>query len=255
MNLSHEFRTPLSLMHTSLQMAKRRLKKTNLNEETRNKFNIYMNTIKNNNYRLLKLVNNLLDLHKIDDAKYNMHFQNKDIVNTVKKIILSILEHSKAKHKSIKFNSELEKKIIRFDPFKIERVIINLIANALKFTVPGDEINVNIKETDNNILISVKDTGMGIPEDRQETIFNKFDHADSSLSRPNEGSGLGLTIVRQIIKLHDGEIDLDSKVGEGSKFTIKLPIKKIPEEKVNDYDKKSTSIIERMDIEFSDIYE
>ena len=141
----------------------------------------------------------------------------------------------------------------------LSRALADMFGDDLPDTDRFDERStapaVNVKEEKNNVLISIKDTGMGIPEDKQELIFERFDQADNSLSRPNEGSGLGLPIAEEIIELHDGEIALESKVGDGSEFIIKLPIRKVSEQEIKKCNKKSDSMVERLDVEFSDIYQ
>lgn len=254
MGLSHEFRTPLNLMHTSLQMAKKKIEKISLDEDEKNRLYLYLSTIKKNNFRLLKLVNNLLDLYRIDNGQYNLNLQKVDIVDLVKKTTLSSIEYARTQHKLINFNSKIKRKKIFIDPFEIERIILNLLSNAFKNTSVGDEINVDIVEEGENILIIVKDTGVGISEKKHKSIFNKFYQVDNSLSRPAEGTGLGLSIVKEIVELHNGEICLKSKLGVGSEFIIKLPLKQMPEADEEYYNRQNESIIDRLSLEFSDIY-
>jgi signal transduction histidine kinase len=252
--LSHEFRTPLNLMHTSLQLFEMQFLKLKTNSKMKNKLKSYLNIIEQNNYRLLKLVNNLLDVTKMDSGKYTINLQNKNIVNSVKNIILSSKDIAEKQNKNLIFKSNIKYKIISFDPFEIERVLLNLISNAFKFTGPGDKIIARLKEEKGSVIIEVEDTGIGIPEKNQKEIFGKFSQVDSFHHRQGEGSGLGLSIVKLILEMHKGEILLESESGSGSIFTIRLPDRQIPENMVNEYQKNINETVDRLDVEYSDIY-
>jgi len=143
-----------------------------------------------------------------------------------------------------------------FDAEKIERILLNLISNATKFTNPGDEINVTLYYRDNQVIISVKDTGRGIKAEKLSQLFQRFKQIDPLLNRSHEGSGIGLTIVKALVEMHGGTIDVKSKYGEGTEFIICLPAKVIEEDndmKVrSDYTNQSN--VDNINIEFSDIY-
>ena len=143
-----------------------------------------------------------------------------------------------------------------FDSEKIERIILNLMSNAIKFTEPGGNIDVRIYDRNEYILISVKDTGRGIPKDMMEKVFDTFAQVDSSFTRNVEGSGLGLSLTRLLIKEHGGEISLKSELGKGSEFIINLPVKLVNNEyKTNDKDNITfKSSTEKIKMEFSDIF-
>ena len=144
--------------------------------------------------------------------------------------------------------------IIACDPDNIERIILNLLSNAIKFTKSGGEINVEIKTDDENVFISVIDTGIGIPIEMQEKIFDRFTQVDRATYRENVGTGIGLALVKSIVELHNGNIELKSELNKGSTFTVSLPIVKAKEEKILEPKNAFENNVERVSIEFSDIY-
>src|SRR6056297_1726822 len=252
MNLSNEFRTPLNLIHSTIQLLDMKLNKSDINIDDKYNFQKYLSLLTRNNYRLMKLVNNLLDLNEMDSGYYHIDIKNRDIVAIIKEIVTLCKGYANKLGKDIEFKSDVEEKIIAIDSFEIETLIINLLSNAIKYTEQGDEIFVNIKCEKGKVIIAVKDSGIGIPEDKQEGIFDKFHRLDISLTRKNEGSGLGLAIVKLIVEMHNGELNLYSKPGVGSKFIIKLPDKKLADDEIEGVD-KSLRMVDRINIEFSDI--
>lgn len=251
--LSHEFKTPLNLIFSSLKILNLEHQKY-LNKEGKEKATKYTGLIEQNSYRLLRLVNNVIDLTKLDMDFFDINKGNYDIISIIKKVTFSTEDYIINQNKILKLNTNVEKKIIACDPFNIERVMLNLLSNAIKFTNPGDEILVDIYEEDKNIVIIVEDTGIGIKKEMQDLIFDQFRQADESFTRNNEGSGIGLSIVKSLVELHEGDIRVESKVGEGSKFIINLPIKTINEEE-NRVDYTPDNLIDKISVEFSDIYE
>ena len=211
--------------------------------------------MKQNCYRLLRLINNFIDTSKIDSGYFHVQLQNIDIINVVESIVLSVADYIESKGISIIFDTEVEEKIISCDPNIIERVILNLLSNAIKFTPSGGSIKVNIYYRNDSILISVKDTGIGIPIEKQEAIFEKFVQVDKSLSRNREGSGIGLSLVKSLVELHHGTITLVSKPNEGSEFIIRFPAEPLtdPNASVDDYNLDENKV-EIIKMEFSDIY-
>ena len=213
--------------------------------------------MKQNCHRLLRLINNLIDITKIDSGYFDIDENNFDIVNIVENITLSVADYIENKGLTLIFDTFVEEKIIACDPEKIERIMLNLLSNAVKFTPVGGEILVAIKEWNrDNICISVKDTGKGIPKDKLDSIFERFVQVDKSLTRDNEGSGIGLSLVKLLVELHNGTISVQSKEGEGSEFIICLPCKLV--DKVNyevtSCDSRGENIIEKISLEFADIY-
>ena len=249
-NISHEFRTPLNVILGTLQLMEIR----NLKEGK--KSDRYTNIMKQNCYRLLRLVNNLIDITKIDSGYYDMNLGYYNIVKIVEDIALSVVQYVEGKGLWMEFDTDIEEKEICCDPDQIERIMLNLISNAIKFTKPGGKISVYIKDKGNSVIIGVKDTGIGIPKEKHHIIFERFRQIDKSLARENEGSGIGLSLVKSLVELHEGTISLISEPGCGSEFIIELPVN-LNKEKVNSYeatDAVNRKNIEKMNIEFSDIY-
>lgn len=252
-NISHELRTPLNLIFSALQVIEI---KTTSSRDKHISIERYITIIKQNCYRLLRIINNLIDITKIDAGHFFTHPQNKDIVHVVENIVMSVVDYVEGKGISITFDTEIEEKVMAFDPDAMERIVLNLLSNAIKFTPSGGSIQVNIYDKINSIVISVKDTGLGIPIEKQSCIFEKFVQVDKSLSRNKEGSGIGLSLVKELVSMHNGTIELESTLGKGSEFRIEIPVKLLHEDK-NSYDLNiytNENKVERIKIEFSDIY-
>ncbi len=246
-NLSHEFKTPLNLIFSSIQLMERQTSK--MSEENRKKMNNYIGISKQNSFRLLRLVNNLIDLTKFDSDSYKLNKRNIDIINLVKRVSFSVEDYVLAKGKVLEFNTSIKKLITACDPNQIERVLLNLLSNAVKFTDNGDTISVNIDKVKDNVIISVKDTGIGIEEEEQQNIFEDFKQISETLTRNFEGSGIGLSIVKAIIDMHEGDIKLESEKDIGSNFIIKLPIYTLEEEDVFQME----HLNDLVELEFSEI--
>ncbi len=252
-NISHELKTPLNVIFSSAQLLELYLKNGSI---SKNKNKIIKDTysIRQNCYRLIKLIGNIIDLSKIESGFFELNLCNKNIVSIVEDIVQSVSEYVHSKGLSIIFDTDTEEKIIACDPDKIERVILNLISNAIKFSESGDEIYVSVLDKDKVVEISVKDSGMGIDKNHLDAIFERFHQVDKSFTRNAEGSGIGLSLVKSIVELHDGKISAESKLGEGSIFKIELPSKTIEDKKDNGENKYDNSKIDMINIEFSDIY-
>ncbi|PRX30374.1 PAS domain S-box-containing protein [Orenia metallireducens] len=256
-NLSHEMRTPLNLIFSAVQMQEIYTKR-NLDKDNYNNLSKYSKIMRRNIYRLLRLINNLVDITKIDANFYDFNLQNHNIVELIDNIVLSVKDYLDSSAREISFESELFKRVITCDATNIERIMLNLLSNAVKFSNKGDKIIVRIFEEQQYIYISVKDTGIGIKEEQKKIIFERFGQADKSFTRRKEGSGIGLVIVKLLVEMHGGEIEVESEYGKGSEFIIKLPNIVLEKE---DIEFAATEIslkeelIDRIDIEFSDIYE
>ncbi|WP_158219978.1 sensor histidine kinase [Tissierella sp. P1] len=249
--ISHEFKTPLNIILGSIQL----LESSDItnHEEFYGIFNKYIKLQKQNSYRLLRLINNFIDINKIEDNHIKIKLCNNDIVKVVEDITMSIVEYTKLKDISIIFDTDVEEKIIAFDADMVERIMLNLLSNSIKFTERGGEIEVNIYNEEAKVKISVKDNGIGIPEDKLEMIFDRFGQVENSLRRRTEGSGIGLSLVKSLVELHEGTISVQSEFGRGTEFIIELPDKIID----NDFiakNEENTFNAERIHVEFSDIY-
>lgn len=254
-NLYHEIKTPINIIYSCIQLLD--INKKNGEKSLSDAYNKYEHTLKQNCYRLLRLVNNLVDMTKIDSGYMKLIFINCEIVSLVEDITLSIVPYVESKNINIVFDTYIEELKIRCDPESMERVILNLLSNAIKFTDNNGNISVFIEADEKYVFIRVKDDGIGISEDIREEIFNRFVQEDKSFNRKKEGSGIGLALVKSLVELHDGEVYLE-KVSKGSEFVVKLPNIKIDEE-LDVYNKvmdaESKPLVQKINIEFSDIYE
>ena len=252
-NISHELRTPLNIILSTAQLLNLYNKDKKIDY---NRIDKSIHAIKQNCYRLLRLINNVMDMSKIESNFLGMNLQNYNIVSVVEEITLDCQQYIESKGLTLEFDTEIEEKIMACDADKIERIILNLFSNSVKNTKVGDKITVNIYDENEYIVISVKDTGIGIPEDKLEIIFERFRQTDALLTRSHEGSGIGLSLVKALVEMHGGEIFANSKVGYGSEFSIRLPIRMLSNEESNSQRNNliMDTNIEKIDIEFSDIY-
>ena len=252
--ISHEFKTPLTVINSAIQ-AMELLCKSELSEKAKG----FLNKIRQNSNRQLKLVNNLLDITRMKTGYLKNNRTEIDIVFFSKFITDSITLYAEQKGIRITFSTSLRKKLIWIDKEKYERILLNLLSNAVKFTPKGKSVAVKVYQKIVNgkckVCIEVTDKGVGIPEDKKSLIFERFGQVDNSLSRQAEGTGIGLYLVKMLVELLDGEILLESKVDVGSKFIVRFPIEKCkgsPGEpcrnEINDL-----RLIPAMNIEFSDI--
>ncbi|HWQ79248.1 MAG TPA: HAMP domain-containing sensor histidine kinase, partial [Anaerovoracaceae bacterium] len=202
----------------------------------------------------LRLVNNMIDITKIDSGFYDLGLQNLDIVRVVENITMSVSDYIRSKSVNLIFDTDFEERIIAFDPDSIERIMLNLLSNAVKFSKEGGTIHVNMHNTEEEVIVSVRDTGIGIPEDKKELIFDRFRQVDKSLTRNHEGSGIGLALVKSLVGMHGGSISVQSDHGIGTIFIFSLPAKTTQDEKVPPAEKKPKPNIEKIHLEFSDIY-
>ncbi|WP_053985903.1 ATP-binding protein [Niameybacter massiliensis] len=254
-NLSHEFKTPLTLIMSALQMLEGFMNDSLENQSLTTK---YVGIMRQNSYRLLRLVNNLIDVTKIDAGYYEVTMHNYNIINVVEEIVMSVAEYAKNQEIEIIFDTEVEEEVIACDPEKIERIILNLLSNALKYTLEEGKIQVSMEVEGKEVLIIVQDNGIGIPSEKVPYIFERFMQVNDVLTRHCEGSGIGLSLVKSLVELHEGTIDVESSLGEGTRFEIRLPrIQKAEEEllieNIDDC-QMSQRRIEKCHIEFSDIY-
>ena len=255
-NISHEFRTPLNVILGAVQLWSLYEKNGTLRDDN-GKVGKQVKMMKQNCYRLLRLINNLIDITKIDSNFYEINLKNENIVEIVENITLSVAEYIESKGISLQFDTEVEECTLACDSDKIERIMLNLLSNAVKFSKVGSEIFVNIYNRGNEVIISVRDTGIGIPEDKLEVVFERFRQVDKSLTRAHEGSGIGLSLVKSLVELHNGTIEVESIIDKGSEFVITIPIITIEEDieykNISNQDSRQ-SLVERVYVEFSDIY-
>ncbi|HEY5524208.1 MAG TPA: hybrid sensor histidine kinase/response regulator [Clostridium sp.] len=253
-NMSHELRTPLNILLGATQITKYYLE----NDEVldREKLKVKSKTQIQNCYRLIRLVNNLIDITKIDSGNFTFNISTCNIIEIVEVIVTSVVEYAALKNIEIIFYTDVEEVIFACDLDAIERIVLNLLSNAIKFTPEEGNILVNISTINNSIQIRVKDSGIGISQDKQKMIFERFKQADNLLTRSSEGSGIGLNLVKSLIEMHDGTIQVNSEYLNGSEFIVEIPISETNEENntENGFSNNRSNVISKIDVEFSDIY-
>ncbi|MDU5722397.1 MAG: PAS domain-containing sensor histidine kinase [Clostridium butyricum] len=256
-NMSHEFKTPLNIILTTVQVLYDKLIVQDNNIDNLQIIKKYLKGIKQNSYRLLKIVNNIMDITKIDSGIYNLELGNYNIISIVEDIVISLSGYLKQNKRNIIFDTMEEEVILACDPMKIERIMLNLLSNALKYTNENGNIDViiDIDKGNNEVIINVKNDGDRISEDDKERIFERFTQSQNLFTRKAEGTGIGLFLVKLLVEQHGGRIYVDTSEEIGTKFVFTLPITLVEEKKENyTYTKQIVSKVEKYDIEFSDIY-
>lgn len=216
-NISHEFRTPLSLIITPLE----KLIHNNLEGGVQQQLVL----VQRNARRLLNLVNQLLDFRKMEVQEIRLYPTEGDIIAFIHELTTSFSDLSEKKQIHLDFHSNVQSLTMLFDPDKIEKILFNLLSNAFKFTPEQGNISVDLQlKEEKQLAITVKDTGIGIPVEQQERIFERFFQHDTPGSLVNQGSGIGLSITKEFVKLHGGSISVESAPDMGSCFTVLLPV-------------------------------
>ncbi len=219
-NLTHEFRTPLTVILGMTQQIRDEPKKF-LENGTR--------LIENNGQNLLRLINQLLDLSKLENQALKLQLQQGDIVPYLRYITESFQTFANSKNLSLRFFSNLETLMMDYDPVQIQQVLTNLISNALKFTPPDGDVHVKLTSDDQALQIAVQDTGIGIAAKDLPHVFDRFYQADNSSTRKGEGTGIGLAHAKELVKLMGGTIHVESELGQGTRFVISMPIRRTAE--------------------------
>jgi len=228
-NISHEFRTPLTLLLGPIRDA---LEGQYDPDEKR--WHQQLGMMERNASKLLQLINQLLDLSRLESGQMVLSLQQKDMVSFVRRVAMSF--SSLAERKAIQFKKSFpqEPAYLYFDVDKMEIVVSNLLSNAFKFTENQGKIFVEVALTSIHAIITVKDTGKGIPEDDLAHVFDRFYQADNSATRRHEGTGIGLSLSKELVELHGGSIHVESTVGFGSTFKVQIPRTLMPQSPESD---------------------
>ena len=215
-NVSHEFRTPLTLIIGPLESML-----AEGADLSGRKLLPRFQTMLRNGRRLLRLINQILDVSKLEAGKMRLFASERDLVRFVRTSVFAFQSLADTRGLRLTFESDAEQLPIYFDGEKLEKVLFNLIGNAFQFTESG-EIAVKIRVTDETVVLCVRDTGTGISERDLPYIFDRFRQADGSMTRETEGTGIGLSLVRELIALHHGQVELSSQKGKGTEFRVTL---------------------------------
>ncbi|PRY53175.1 signal transduction histidine kinase [Arcticibacter pallidicorallinus] len=228
-NLSHEFRTPLSLIVGPVETLIDKIKEP--------AYSTQLNMIKRNGRRLMNLVNQLLDFRKMEEQELRLHLSGGDIVSFIKDVADSFGDVASRKNISFTFSSSVAAVFVFFDHDKVERILFNLLSNAFKFTQEAGAITLKVvaeehQSPEDRIVLNmtVSDSGIGVPQEVQERIFERFIQHDPGTSVLNQGTGIGLSIVKEFVKMHGGTVRLESQVGRGSSFIVSIPFRLLDSE-------------------------
>lgn len=218
-NISHELKTPINVILCAAQLLEsKKVDNYNINNK-----NNTIDIIKDNSYRLIRLINNIIDVEKGELDELTLNLKKDNLVSLIEDIVTSVIPYAKRKELNLIFDTEEEEIIMDMDIEKIERIILNLLSNAIKFSNENGNIYIKIMLNNDDVDIVVEDEGIGISKDDIPYIFDKFIQVDNTFNRKNEGSGIGLAIVKSFIEIHNGKIMVESQVGKGTKFIVKLP--------------------------------
>ncbi len=217
-NMSHELRTPLNSVIGFSEVLRDRMFGDLNPKQTQ-----YVEVILASGRHLLSLINDILDLSKIEAGRMELELATFDLPLAIQNT-LALVSDRAARH-GVTITTALDKQLgsLTADERKLKQILLNLLANAVKFTPEGGRVEVTARPTDGHVEISVTDTGIGIAEEDQEAIFEEFRQVGATEGRPREGTGLGLPLARRLVELHGGRLWVESKVGRGSTFTFTIP--------------------------------
>ncbi|MBR9914922.1 MAG: response regulator [Algicola sp.] len=216
-NITHEFRTPLTVILGYIANLKSQFSKSDDVKKS-------LVTIEQNSNNLLQLVNQMLDLAKLEQGKLTLNYTQSDIITYVKYITNSFSSIAEEKVITLSFKSELESLVMDFDTEKMRQILTNLISNALKFSPQNTTITVSVRQQDRYVNISVIDEGLGIAADQLPHIFDRFYQVENHEHKISQGTGIGLSLTKELVQLMDGDIQVTSEINKGTNFTVILPI-------------------------------
>lgn len=248
MNISHDLRSILNIIMSANHMLECIKDRENVNCNSKERE--YLSIMKRNSYKMLKLIDNLIDITRLENRYFKINKENIEIVSFLENTMGSIDKYAKQKDITLIFDTNKEECIVGVDPQALDRICINIISNAIKFSPIGSFIYVTLMIDDENVKISIVDNGLGISKDDQKKIFERFNQG-SKKSEYN-GSGIGLDLVKSLVELHNGKITLKSELNKGSDFTVILPNTRLEKEEVKFNDERDK--VQLLEIEFSDIY-
>jgi two-component system sensor histidine kinase ResE len=220
-NVSHELRTPISMLQGYSEAIVDDIASTDDEKKE------IAQVIHDESLRMGRLVNDLLDLARMEAGHISLNLEEISVTNFIDKINRKFQGLAKEKMISLKANIDLDETIYVLDPDKIEQVLTNLIDNAIRHTSENGTVSIVVANNENGISLKVQDSGSGIPEEDLPFVFERFYKADKARTRGRAGTGLGLAIAKNIVEAHQGKIQVHSKIGEGTTFSIFLPRNKL----------------------------
>ena len=249
MNISHEIRTPMTLIVTPLLS----LIKQDLDPHRRSTYEI----IRRNAERILGLINQMMDLRKIDKGQMQMHMCETELISFVGDIHTLFTQQAKSKNVTFTYEHDAQELPVWIDRDNFDKVIVNLLSNAFKFTPAGGEIKISITHDQEHVRLAIKDTGEGIPEDKLDRIFERFYQSPSHVNDRKTGTGIGLDLTRSLVELHHGTIEAHNNVNEnGCEFVVTIPLgsahlkpEEMIEEDLSPQNEPVASLIEEVPVE------
>ena len=241
-NISHEFRTPLTLITGPL---KELINRKDLQEEVSDKLIL----VEKNADRLLNLITQLLDFRKAEHGLLQLDAKNGNIVRFCNEVFLYFQEQARSKNIEYKFESKVDEIFMPFDRNKMEIALCNLLSNALKYTPEGESITVEIDQVDEQCVIKIKDTGLGMDKKLKNKIFDRFYQIRTTNTSSMVGTGIGLSFTKKIVELHHGSIDVDSKLEQGTEFTIQIPVNQLMMEEASSFNSNTIDQYKKLDEE------
>ncbi len=252
-NMSHELKTPLNLIFTSAQLIGNLYNKNKISDE-HGIIKKHVDLTIQNSYRLIKIINDLIDFTKMESGFYQLRLENKNIIVLIEDIVMSFANYADNNGINLIFDTNVEDLIMSVDVNSIERIILNILSNAIKFTSEGGSIYVNLIYENGKINIIIEDTGIGIPEDKLDHIFDRFNDVNKGFIGNVYGSGIGLSMVKSMVNLIGGTISVESELNVGTKFTITIDVNVLEGEHNYIENYESMSNIERLTVEMADVY-
>ena len=217
-NISHEFRTPLTLILGPVKQVIEKLNEGKMKDD--------LSMVHRNANKLLGLVNQLLDISKLESGNMKLQTVSQNIIPLLKALVLSFTSYAERKSITLRFNTAEDEMIVYLDKDKIEKIFTNILSNAFKFTPDGGRIGANVNRDNGYLKVSITDSGIGIPKEKLARIFDRFYQVDGSHTREQEGTGIGLSLTKELVELHKGKIEVESEEGKGTTFTVSLPLGK-----------------------------
>ena len=246
-NISHEFKTPVNVIYSTVQ-----IQDLNLQKEDYDKILEFNKLIKQNCNRLIRLINNFIDSTKLENNKVEIHKKRVNIVSITEDITMSVINFAKRQKIDVVFDAEQEELYCDIDIDQMERIMLNILSNAIKYNKPNGNIDVIVKDRKEKVYIDVIDSGIGIPKDRINTIFDRFERMENKNAVIKEGSGIGLSIVKKLVDALDGEINIEIEVDKGT--TVRLIFKKSKNQNgIEEVYDISQHLEEKVNLEMSDI--